>query len=169
MDSRLPTQKQNNPIQAGSCGIRSEGGRKQKERIGRLSEENRRNVLVKHTECQQSSLKTCHSWSLRSLLGDWRGMCWSFTAQNRQCSFAPSSPCTTIVSARTLFGRFLCPFRFLEVPFQDGHRDPLGSQARAAPQTAVWDQAEVTLSWLPFERVHYRCLSSRIRLLAGWL
>lgn len=118
------------------------------------------------TQCQQSGVKTCHSWSLRSLLGDWAGMCWSFTPQNRLCSFAPSSLCTTIVSARTLFRRFLCPFRFLEVPFQDIHGDPLCSQAIAAPQTAVWDQAEVTLSWLPFERMHYRCLSFIIRLLA---
>lgn len=107
---------------------------------------NRRNVLVKLTECQQSSVKTCHSWSLRSLLSHWRGMRWSFMAQNRQCSFAPSSQCTSIVSARTLFRRFLCPFRVLEVPFQDIHRDPLCSQAIAAPQTAVWDEAGVTLS-----------------------
>lgn len=131
--------------------------------------ENRKNVLVKHTECQQSSVKTCHSWSLRSLLGDWRGMRWSFMPQNRQCSFAPSTPCTTIVSARTLFRRFLCPFRFLEVPFQDIHGDPLCSQAIAAPQTAVRDQAEVTLSWLLFEPMHYRCLSFRIRLPASLL
>lgn len=119
--------------------------------------------MVKHTVCQQRGVKTCHSWSLRSLLGDWRGMHWSFMRQNRQCSFGPSTLCT-IVSARTLFRRFLCPFRFLEVPFQDIHRDLLCSQAIAAPQTAVWDQAEVTLSWLPFEPMHYRCLSFRIRL-----
>ena len=131
--------------------------------------ESRRNVLVKHTECPQSGVKTCHSWSLRSLLGDWRGMRWSFKPQNRQCSFGPSTLCSTIVSARTLFRRLLCPFSVLEVPFQDVHRDPLHSQARAAPQTAVRDQAEVTLSWLPFEPMHYRCLSFRIRLLPSQL
>lgn len=112
-------------------------------------------------DCRQSSVKTCHSWSLHSLLGDWRGMHWSFIPQNRQCSFAPSTLCTTIVSARTLFRRILCPFRFLEVPFQDIHRDPLRSQ----DQTAVQDQAEVALRWVRFEPVHYRCFSSRIRLL----
>lgn len=38
--------------------------------------------------------------------------------QNRRCSFGPSTLCTTIVSARTLFRRILCLFVvFLEVPF----------------------------------------------------
>lgn len=143
-----------------------EEGSRGKGETGEGEEENRRNLLVKHTDCQQSGVKTCHSWSLRSLLGDWGGMHWSFIPQNRQCSFAPSTLCTTIVSARTLFRRILCPFRVLEVPFQDIHQDPLCSQAMAAPQTAVQDQAEVTLSWLLFEPMHYRCLSFRIRLLA---
>lgn len=155
-----PTQKQNRLIEVQM----QTSTRKEAER-GEGEGQNRRILLVKHTDCQQSSMKTCHSWSLRSLPGDWTGMHWSFIPPNRQCSFAPSTLCTTIVSARTLFGRIFCPFRFLEVSFQDIHWDPLRSQAIAATQTAVQDQAELTLSWLLFEPMHYRCLSFRIRLL----
>lgn len=148
MDSGATHAETRQTEQKCGCGIRSKGrkearkrGRGEEEKWregGRGEGENRRNVLVKHTECQQSGVKTCHSWSLRSLLGDWRGMHWSFMAQNRQCSFAPSTPCTAIVSARTLLRRFLCPFRFSEVSFQDIHpRPPAQSGRSCSPNSCL--------------------------------
>lgn len=163
------TQKQNKAIHVHLLNKKQRRKEREKEKKMEGDVENRRKVLVKRTGYQQSGAKACHSWSLCLLLGDWGGMCWSFMPQNRRCSFAPSSLCNTIVSARTLFKRSLCPFRLLEVPFQDIYQDPQCSQARAVPPTAVWDKAEVTLSWLSFEPIHCRCLSFRTRLLAWWL
>ena len=141
MDSWLSPRR--SKVGGQTCSCKLKGGWKQKEvRMGWGREQ--KDSTGQAQDCQQSSVKTCHSWSLHSLLGDWRGMHWSFIPQNRQCSFAPSTLCTTIVSARTLFRRILCPFRFLEVPFQDIHRDPLRSQ----DQTAVQDQAEVAPRWV---------------------
>lgn len=150
----------------GDRGLMKEGRQAGKGRQGAVWGRGR-NLLVKHTECQQSVGKRLVT----------RGQCAHSSAtgeecaghsppQNRQCSFGPSTPCTAIVSAGTLFARVLCPlFRYLEVPPPfSGHpgRDPLCSQATAgSPQTAArpGDQAEVTPSRLPFQPRHHRCLS----------
>lgn len=124
-----------------------------------------RNLLVKHTECQQSVGKRLVT----------RGQCAHSSAtgeecaghsppQNRQCSFGPSTLCTAIVSAGTLFARILCPLLDFGGPplFRTSRQGPpVQSGHSRLPQTAArpGDQAEVTPSRLPFQPRHHRCLS----------
>lgn len=71
--------------------------------------------------------------------------------QNRSCSFGPSTPCTTIVCARTLFRRILCLFVvfFLEVLFSwRALRPPVESGQGCCQNSCLgssWSHSEMAL------------------------
>lgn len=59
---------------------RKEGRQAGKGSRGGVVGEGEESIGQAHRMSTKRWQKTCHSWSVRSLLGDWGGMRWSFTA-----------------------------------------------------------------------------------------